>query len=303
MSTLLELKNITVRYGMAEAVSGVSLDLADGEIITLIGANGAGKSTILKTISGVKKPTTGEIWFRGERIDKLSPEKIVARGIAHVPERRRIFPYMSVHDNLKAGAYLRKDSEIGPDLENVFHHFSLLKQRLGQMAGTLSGGEQRMVELGRVLMTKPKMIVVDEFSTGLSPKIYKEFLLPHYKRVTGFLDKNKIDRIMIDSDGNINPILDMIVEAGITGTWPLEVNAGMNAITVRQKYGNKLFLAGNLDKAELMKGGDDMKKEVDSKVPALKELGGYVPGADHLIPVEMNLTRFREYAEYMKKLL
>ena len=108
---------------------------------------------------------------------------------------------------------------------------------------------------------------------------------------------------MMDSDGNINPILDMIVEAGITGTWPLEVNAGMNAVTVRRKYGDKLFLAGNLDKAELMKGGDAMKKEVDSKVPALKELGGYVPGADHLIPVEMTLNKFREYAEYIKKFL
>ena len=174
MSTLLELKNITVHYGMAEAVRGVSLALAEGEIITLIGANGAGKSTILKSISGVKKPTTGEIWFRGERIDKLSPEKIVARGIAHVPERRRIFPYMSVNDNLKAGAYLRKDSEIGPDLENVFHHFSLLKQRLGQMAGTLSGGEQQMLAMARGLMAGPSLMLLDEPSLGLAPLLVME---------------------------------------------------------------------------------------------------------------------------------
>ena len=174
MSTLLELKNITVHYGMAEAVRSVSLALAEGEIITLIGANGAGKSTILKTISGVKKPTTGEIWFRGERIDKLSPEKIVARGIAHVPERRRIFPYMSVNDNLKAGAYLRKDSEIGPDLENVFHHFSLLKQRLGQMAGTLSGGEQQMLAMARGLMAGPSLMLLDEPSLGLAPLLVME---------------------------------------------------------------------------------------------------------------------------------
>ena len=174
MSTLLELKNITVHYGMAEAVRGVSLALAEGEIITLIGANGAGKSTILKSISGVKKPTTGEIWFRGERIDKLSPEKIVARGIAHVPERRRIFPYMSVNDNLKAGAYLRKDSEIGPDLENVFHHFSILKQRLGQMAGTLSGGEQQMLAMARGLMAGPSLMLLDEPSLGLAPLLVME---------------------------------------------------------------------------------------------------------------------------------
>lgn len=174
MNTLLELKNITVHYGMAEAVRGVSLALAEGEIITLIGANGAGKSTILKAISGVKKPITGEIWFRGERIDKLPPEKIVARGIAHVPERRRIFPYMSVYDNLKAGAYLRKDSEIGPDLENVFHHFSVLKQRLGQMAGTLSGGEQQMLAMARGLMAGPSLMLLDEPSLGLAPLMVME---------------------------------------------------------------------------------------------------------------------------------
>ena len=174
MSTLLELKNITVNYGMAEAVRGVSLALAEGEIITLIGANGAGKSTILKTISGVKKPVTGEIWFRGERIDKLPPEKIVARGIAHVPERRRIFPYMSVYDNLKAGAYLRKDSQIDLDLENVFHHFGVLKQRLGQMAGTLSGGEQQMLAMARGLMAGPSLMLLDEPSLGLAPIMVME---------------------------------------------------------------------------------------------------------------------------------
>jgi len=174
MSTLLEVKNITVHYGMAEAVRGVSLALAEGEIITLIGANGAGKSTILKTISGVKKPSTGEIWFRGERIDKLPPERIVARGIAHVPERRRIFPYMSVNDNLKTGAYLRKDSEIGPDLENVFHHFRILKQRLGQMAGTLSGGEQQMLAMARGLMARPSLMLLDEPSLGLAPLLVME---------------------------------------------------------------------------------------------------------------------------------
>jgi len=145
--------------------------------------------------------------------------------------------------------------------------------------------------------------MADRHGPCISPKLYREFLLPHYKRVTGFLVKNKIDRIMMDSDGNINPILDLIVEAGITGTWPLEVNAGMNAITVRQKYGDKLFLAGNLDKVELMKGEGAMKSEVESKVPLLKEMGGYIPGADHLIPVEMTLAKFREYADYIKKFL
>jgi len=143
--------------------------------------------------------------------------------------------------------------------------------------------------------------MADRHGPCVSPKLFKEFFLPHYKRVTGFLNKNKIDRIMMDSDGNLNLILDLIVDAGITGLWPLEVNAGMNAISVREKYGDKLFLVGNLDKAELMKGGEAMKKEVDSKLLPLKEMGGYVPGADHLIPTEFTLVKFNEYTEYVKK--
>jgi len=137
----------------------------------------------------------------------------------------------------------------------------------------------------------------------VSPKLFKQFFLPHYKRVTGFLAKNKIDRILMDSDGNINPLLDLIAESGINGLWPLEVNSGMDALAIRKKCGDKIFLIGNLDKVELAKGGQAMKKEVDSKVPALKEIGGYIPGADHVIPVEMTLERFKEYAEHIKKLL
>ena len=137
----------------------------------------------------------------------------------------------------------------------------------------------------------------------ISPKIFKELFLPRYKNVTGFLNKNKVDRILIDSDGNINPILDLLSEAGITGLWPLEVNAGINAIDIRRKYGNKFFLMGNLDKRELVKGGDPMKKEIDSKVPILKELGGYIPGIDHLIPAEFTYQKFKEYSDYLKKYL
>ena len=198
MSALLEIKNITVKYGMAEAVRDVSLALAEGEIVTLIGANGAGKSTILKTISGVKKPTTGEIWFRGERIDKLPPEKIVARGIAHVPERRRIFPYMSVMDNLKAGAYLRKDSEIGPDLENVFHHFRVLKQRLGQMAGTLSGGEQQMLAMARGLMAGPSLMLLDEPSLGLAPLLVMEVA-----NIASEINKQGVGIILVEQNAGL----------------------------------------------------------------------------------------------------
>ena len=134
----------------------------------------------------------------------------------------------------------------------------------------------------------------------ISPKLYREFLLPHYTKVTGFFRKNKIDRILMDSEGNINPMLDPIIQAGITGIWPLEVNSGMDAMTIRRKYGNKLFLVGNLAKTELAKGGERMRREVDSKVPALKEMGGYIPGADHLVHVEFTYQKFKEYAEYIK---
>jgi hypothetical protein len=137
----------------------------------------------------------------------------------------------------------------------------------------------------------------------ISPKIFKEVFLPHYKRVTNFLKRNKIDRILVDSDGNINPILDLFVEAGLTGLWPLEVGSGMNAIDIRKKYGNKFFLIGNLDKREIVKGGEPMKREIDSKVPVLKELGGYIPGLDHLVPVEFTFEKFKEYCKYLKKYL
>ena len=233
MSTLLELKNITVHYGMAEAVRSVSLALAEGEIITLIGANGAGKSTILKTISGVKKPTTGEIWFRGERIDKLSPEKIVARGIAHVPERRRIFPYMSVKDNLKAGAYLRKDSEIGPDLENVFHHFSLLKQRLGQMAGTLSGGEQQMLAMARGLMAGPSLMLLDEPSLGLAPLLVMEV-----GNIATEINKQGVGIILVEQNAGMAFRLAQKAYVLETGSIVLEGDTAelLNDQRVKEKY-------------------------------------------------------------------
>jgi len=137
----------------------------------------------------------------------------------------------------------------------------------------------------------------------ISPKLYREFLLPHYRKAASFLRKNKIDRILMDSDGNIKPLLDLIIKAGITGLWPLEVNAGMDAIAIREEYGNSLFLMGNLDKRELAKGGEMMRREVDSKVPKLKEIGGYVPGVDHLVHVEFTFRNFKEYADYVKSQL
>ncbi len=146
--------------------------MEEGKIVTLIGANGAGKSTILKTISGLKHPTTGEILFEDKRINHLLPHQIVKLGISHVPEGRRLFPGMSVIENLVLGAYLRKSKkEIDIELEKVFNYFSILKQRRSQRAGSLSGGEQQMLAIGRALMAKPKFLLLDEPSIGLSPLI------------------------------------------------------------------------------------------------------------------------------------
>jgi len=143
--------------------------------------------------------------------------------------------------------------------------------------------------------------LAERHGPNISPKLYKEFLLPHYKKVTSFLKKNKIDRIMMDSDGNTNAILDLAVEAGITGHWPLEVNAGMDALTLRKKYGTKLFLVGNLDKAKLDQGEHVVRQEIESKVPILKEMGGYIPGLDHDVPTNIPLDKYREYAKVMKE--
>jgi uroporphyrinogen decarboxylase len=142
--------------------------------------------------------------------------------------------------------------------------------------------------------------MAEKHGPNISPKLYKEFLLPHYKRVTAFLNKNKIHRIMMDSDGNTKPILDLVIEAGITGHWPLEVNSGMDVRTLSKEYGKKLFLVGNLDKREIAKGGQYMRNEIDSKLPTMKETGGYVAGLDHLVHVEFTLQRFKEYADYIK---
>jgi len=143
--------------------------------------------------------------------------------------------------------------------------------------------------------------MAEKHGPNISPRLYKEFLLPHNKRVARFLNKNKVRRIMMDSDGNTQPILDLVIEAGITGHWPLEVNSGMDVRTLRKHYGNKLFLAGNLDKREIAKGGEAMQKEIDLKLPLMKETGGYIAGLDHLVHVEFTLEKFREYADYLKK--
>jgi branched-chain amino acid transport system ATP-binding protein len=182
---LLELKNVRIHYDKVEAVKGISLKVEEGSICTLIGANGAGKTTTLKAISGLKKLTTGEIWFEGKRIDGLPPHRVVGLGIAHVPEGRRLFGLMTVRHNLRIGAYLQKNgAEVDKSFQEVFHHFPILSQRQNQLAKTLSGGEQQMVAMGRALMARPKVILMDEPSLGLAPIMVAEIarIIENFKK-------------------------------------------------------------------------------------------------------------------------
>ena len=172
---LLEIRDIEVFYGVIQAIKGISFDVNEGEVIALIGANGAGKTTILHTITGLLQPKNGSIVFDGKDITKVPAHKIVSMGMAHVPEGRRVFSQLSVYENLKMGAYTRKDkAEIEESLEMVYGKFPRLEERKNQLAGTLSGGEQQMLAMGRALMSHPKIVLMDEPSMGLSPIFVEE---------------------------------------------------------------------------------------------------------------------------------
>jgi branched-chain amino acid transport system ATP-binding protein len=167
---MLEVTDLQVYYGVIQAIKGISFRVEQGEVISLIGANGAGKTTILQTVSGILTPKAGKVLFEGKDVVKIPGHKIVSMGMAHVPEGRRVFSQLSVLQNLKLGAYTRKDKgEIGETLASVFQRFPRLEERQSQLAGTLSGGEQQMLAMGRALMSKPKLILMDEPSMGLSP--------------------------------------------------------------------------------------------------------------------------------------
>ncbi len=195
----LELKDVSVFYNKVQALKGVSLVVEHGEAVGLMGANGAGKTTTLKTISGLKKLASGEIWFDGSRIDALPSHEIVKLGIVQIPEGRRLFPTMTVLDNLLMGAYLRKDKAgIKQTLEDIYAHFPILEQRKSQRAGTLSGGEQQMLALGRALMAKPRVLLLDEPSIGLSPVVVAEI-----RRVISDISQSGIAIMLVEQNARL----------------------------------------------------------------------------------------------------
>lgn len=171
---MLTIENLSVHYGVIQAVRDVSFNVEQGEIVSLIGANGAGKTTILRTISGLNRPSNGTITFEGQQIQKMLPQKIVASGLCQVPEGRHVFSGLTVQENLEMGAFLRKDKELKQDYQMIFERFPILKERKNQDASTLSGGEQQMLAMGRALMSKPRLLLLDEPSMGLAPIFIQE---------------------------------------------------------------------------------------------------------------------------------
>ncbi len=197
---MLNIKNINTYYGNIQALKDVSIDITEGEIITLIGANGAGKTTTLMSISGIIPPKSGTITFNGNQISGMSPEKIVKTGLCHVPEGRRIFPYLTVLENLDMGAFLRNDKEeIKKDLNDIFDLFPILAERRHQQGGTLSGGEQQMLAISRALMSRPKLLLLDEPSLGLAPLIIRQI----FEIIEMLNKKNNTTIFLVEQNANL----------------------------------------------------------------------------------------------------
>jgi branched-chain amino acid transport system ATP-binding protein len=193
---LLEIKRATVYYEKSMALDDVSLNVAEGEVVTIIGANGAGKSTLMRAISALVPLTSGEIWFLGQRIDRMPTHEIVRRGISHIPEDRKLFPYLTVISNLKLGASLRKDKGgIHRDIDEIFERFPILEERRNQLAGTLSGGQQQMLAIARGLMARPKLLLMDEPSLGLAP-----LMIDEVGRVIQYINERGVSVLLVEQN-------------------------------------------------------------------------------------------------------
>lgn len=237
MGTMLTVNDINVFYGAIHAIKGVSLEVNEGEIVTLIGANGAGKSTILRTISGLLKPKTGSIQFEGQEIAGMPAHEIVKTGISQVPEGRRIFAEMSVLENLELGAFTRKDKDgIKADMELVFDRFPRLRERIGQLAGTLSGGEQQMLAMGRALMSRPRLLLLDEPSMGLAPLLIKEIFAI-------IQDINKTGTTVLLVEQNANMALSIAHRAYVLETGRITLSGDAKELAASDEV-RKAYLGG-----------------------------------------------------------
>jgi len=215
---LLSLKEVSVHYGKAEAIKGVSLDVAEASVTGLIGANGAGKSTIMRAVSGLMPISAGEIWFQNKRIDGMATHDIVKLGIVQVPENRRLFPYMSVMQNIKTGAFLRKDNDgVNKDLDRILQRFPILGKRRNQRANTLSGGEQQMLAIGRALMAKPKLLLLDEPSLGLAPLVVQNLA-----DVIGEINKEGISVLLVEQNAGLSFSVTELLYVLVVGKITLE---------------------------------------------------------------------------------
>ncbi|MER8530902.1 ABC transporter ATP-binding protein [Mesorhizobium sp. M0494] len=240
MSELLNVSNVELYYDHVYALKGVSLNVNEGETVALIGANGAGKSSVLRAITGLKKVRSGEIHFQGRRIDKTRPDELVRMGIAMVPEGRRVFSYMTVRDNLMMGAFTRTDkADIARTLDMVLGRFPRLKERYSQMAGTMSGGEQQMLVIGRALMAKPKLLLLDEPSLGLAPKLVQDIA----RSIVAINRDEKVSVLLVEQNSRMALRISQRAYALTTGKIAL---AGHSAELLGDDRVKKLYLGGEI---------------------------------------------------------
>ena len=240
MSPLLRLSDVELYYDRVYALKGVSIDLNEGETVALIGANGAGKSSILRAITGLRRIRSGSIEFRGERIDRLAPDAIVKLGIAMVPEGRRVFPYMSVRDNLLMGAFARRDAAgIRATLDSVLNRFPRLRERYRQAAGTMSGGEQQMLVIGRALMARPSLLLLDEPSLGIAPKLVQDIA----RSIVAINRDERVSVLLVEQNSRMALRISERAYALSTGSVAL---SGASADLLADERIKQLYLGGEL---------------------------------------------------------